>query len=147
MTIHDLNKNKNRRGLVNNIEKLKRPILFNGLQEGNIYPMDIDAVIELHDKYLLLFEVKEQGKPLTAGQSIVLKRIIDSWCRSSVHKKAILFHVTHKPNLKEVELSECLVENYYSRGKWYNVKNKHTVKDMLHAYGEKYKVDTLRNLN
>ena len=142
MSIHEFNNNS----LVNNLATLKRPIIFDGIQHDKVSPMDIDACIELYDKYLIFFEVKTKGTPITTAQSLVLRRIVDAWCKSSVNKKAWIFHATHKPKVKEIMLQDCIVENIYTRGKWSPLSGTLNVKEALQMLGNKYKIHHLQNI-
>ena len=62
-------------GLIKHPNRAKQLIDFTGVQSGNIYPSDIDAVLEFDSKYLLLFELKKVKVQVPLGQRMMLERI------------------------------------------------------------------------
>jgi hypothetical protein len=77
--------------LIRNSNQVRQAIDFTGIQNGNIWPSDIDAVLEFNNEALILFEVKREGNPLTVGQRLLLERIADSWPT----KKVVVIFATH----------------------------------------------------
>lgn len=131
--------------LVKNMEKLQRPIIFDGLKSGNISPTDIDSVIELWNKFLILFEVKELGKDITIGQKITTTRIIDSW-NLDKNKTGIVIFAQHNPEDKEILLAECKVNKIYMDGEWKSINKNVDVKSFLTILGNKFNVKPLQTL-
>ena len=58
--------------IVQNYERFRQPLLFDGLQKGKIYPTDIDAVLEYKDILWIIVEVKHKGVPITCGQRLLM---------------------------------------------------------------------------
>ena len=65
--------------LIRNIGQVKQAINFSGLEYAAIHPSDIDAVIEIDDRYIILMEVKRQGNTIPVGQRLLLERIADKF--------------------------------------------------------------------
>ena len=45
-------------GLINDSDKVVQAIDFEGVQNKNMHPSDIDAVLEFNNKLLILMEIK-----------------------------------------------------------------------------------------
>ena len=58
---------------------IRQVVDFNGIGGDTIYPSDVDAVIEIDNKYLILFEVKKKGNGITTGQRLLLERMANNW--------------------------------------------------------------------
>ena len=126
-------------------KRFNQPIVFNGLQDGVISPTDIDFCFEVDNKFLIIGEVKMQGKSITIGQKLVLQRIVDSWQKSGPDKLSIAYFVTHNTNASDdVILADTDVESVYFNGQWQdkNIKFKKSVQ-ML---SEKWNINKLKNL-
>ena len=122
--------------LIRNRDYIKQVLSFEGLKRGNVYPSDIDAVIELHNKHLILFEVKREGTIIPIGQKLMLERLVDSW--NSINKIASALYVTHNTkHTEDIMLSECDIMEIYYLGKWVKV-DKLKVVDFLNKYYKKY---------
>ena len=65
--------------LIKNRDRVKQVLDFTGVQNGNMHPSDIDAVLEFDGKYLILIEVKFKGSKIPTGQKLLLERIAESW--------------------------------------------------------------------
>lgn len=110
--------------LINDRDKIKQVIDFTGVQNGNMHPSDIDAVLEFDDQILILIEVKFKGSPIPTGQRLLLERICDSW-HDSV-KKGIVLKVEHnyKNTKKNIPLNECFVTEFYYNKMWKVLKKR-----------------------
>ena len=108
---------RTRKPLVRNRKSLGQVVLFEGLQRKGVSPSDIDAVLEIRDKYLVLFEVKKEGFDIPKGQRILLETLANVWeetGRISVVVKAI-----HRiKNNADILLKDCEVEEIYYKGSW-----------------------------
>lgn len=130
--------------LVQNLEKLERPIIFDGLTSKMCYPTDIDAVIELYNKYLIITEVKELGKDITVGQSLTTTRIIDAW-NSDKNKLGMVVFTQHNPEDTEILLKNTIVKKVYMNGVWRDMSKKNiTYKKFLQIFGETYNIEHLK---
>ena len=65
--------------LIKNKRHLNQSIDFSGVQNVNIHPTDIDAVLEFDNEVLILIELKYKDSVIPTGQRLVLERICDSW--------------------------------------------------------------------
>ena len=58
--------------LIRNRNKVKQVIDFTGVQNGNMHPSDIDAVLEFDNEILILIEVKYKFNSIPTGQRLLL---------------------------------------------------------------------------
>ena len=64
--------------LIRNRKKVRQVIDFTGVQNGNMHPSDIDAVLEFDNEVLILIEVKYKFKKIPTGQRLLLERLCKS---------------------------------------------------------------------
>lgn len=122
--------------LIRNSNKVKQAVDFQGVQNGNIHPSDIDAVFEFDNEALILIEVKYQGTKIPQGQKLLLERICDSWHTN----KATILKVEHDYNGDgDIPLIACGVTKIYYQKKWTEVKNVSLV-DTLNKIGLKWNI-------
>lgn len=128
--------------------RMKQLIDFVGIQNKKITPTDIDAVIEIDNKYLLLFEVKKKGVDFNVGQGLLLKRVIDSWQKNN--KKGFVIFCTHNtPYQEKIKLKDCTIEGIYINGKMYDTKKdkyrylRTTVSEYLFEYIVRHNIKKL----
>ena len=102
---------------IQNEDRFKQPILFDGMTFGNIYPTDIDAVTEYHGWFFIFMEVKGKGTPLNQGQTTALVRLVDTICQTG--KTAILFICRHNvtDSSKPIFLKDTEITEVYD-GQW-----------------------------
>lgn len=98
---------------------MKQLIDFKGLSvDGNIYPTDIDGLIEYKDAEYIIFEVKYGDAEVPFGQRLALQRMVDDFTKAG--KQAVVFiceHTVRDAN-KPVVAAWCKVrEIYYGKGK------------------------------
>ena len=131
--------------LVKNFEKLSRPIIYDGLKSRTCSPSDVDAFMEFYNKYLILTEVKEEGKDITTGQKICLTRIADAWNKADKDKVGIVI-VTHHPSTDSIiKLADTIISKVYIAGKWKDMSKKNiNYKDFLQLFAEKYNISHLK---
>lgn len=103
-------------------DRFKQPILFDGMTVDRIYPTDIDAFTEYHNKFFVFMEVKGNNVPLSYGQTIALQRLVDTI--EEAGKYAVLFICRHSIEdrsmpifLKDTEVTEV----YYQR-EWHTLE-------------------------
>lgn len=118
----------------------KQGVDFAGLENGNIHPSDIDAVLEFDNEVLILIEIKREGNPLTTGQRLLLERICDSWHTG----KCVVIFANHKFYNTDVDVpaTECTVRGMYYSNKWHKVDM--NLKDVLNHIGIKWNINKLK---
>ena len=124
-------------GLIKYPKRAKQIIDFEGVQNGNIHPSDIDAVLEFDSKYLLLFELKKVGAKVPTGQRMMLERIIDAW--EDCGKIGSVVYCEHDTMSHEtIYLKDCKVVGVYNKGE--SKAFKVDLREFLFMYGEKYNI-------
>tara|TARA_R110000744_G_scaffold316051_2_gene422754 strand:+ start:32 stop:427 length:396 start_codon:yes stop_codon:yes gene_type:complete len=128
--------------LIRNNNQLKQGIDFTGVQNGNIHPTDIDAVLEFDNEALILIEAKRENNEIPTGQRLVLERICDSWHT----EKSIALFVTHKTSDTEklIDLHRCKVYKYYYNNKWHTNKGNTDFNNMLNKLGDYWGIKKLK---
>ena len=124
-------------GLIKHPNRAKQLIDFTGVQSGNIYPSDIDAVLEFDSKYLLLFELKKVGVQVPLGQRMMLERIIDAWEDSG--KIGSVVYCEHDTQSHEtIYLKDCLVIGLYNKGE--SKAHNSGLNEFIFNFGIKYNI-------
>jgi len=124
-------------GLIKHPNRAKQLIDFTGVQSGNIYPSDIDAVLEFDSKYLLLFELKKVGVQVPLGQRMMLERIIDAWEDSG--KIGSVVYCEHDTKSHEtIYLKDCLVIGLYNKGE--SKAHNSGLNEFIFNFGIKYNI-------
>jgi len=106
--------------LINNSDRVRQVLDFTGVQNGNMHPSDIDAVLEFDNKYLVLMEVKYNNALIPTGQRLLLERLAAAWV-ANLGKEAVILKVSHdfKDDKKDVPLDKCKVTHIWDKvGKW-----------------------------
>ena len=131
--------------LVKNLEKMSRPIIFDGLKSRTCHPSDIDSMLEYYNKYLLLTEVKEEGKDITTGQKICLTRIVDAWDKASQDKVGVVILTHHPSSDKTILLADTTISKIYIGGKWFDMTKKNiNYKQFLTLFAEKHNISHMK---
>ena len=119
--------------LIQNRKRAKQLIDFTGLKFGNIYPTDIDGVIEYKNKAIALFELKHGDAELPEGQRLALRRMIDD--SRAAGKEAVLFICEHYVDdcNKDIDASETIVRKFYYNGEWYDGQG-YSLKKKLNSF-------------
>jgi hypothetical protein len=128
--------------LVKNLEKLKRPIIFDNVG-GKCTATDMDFLFEFYNKFLICGEIKEKSKDITVGQKITLTRLVDCWNKVEGNIGIIIF-AQHNPDNKIIMLADCIVNKVYINGKWKPIENT-TVSEFIQMFAEKYNIKHLKN--
>lgn len=120
-----------------NRDRAKQLILFDGLDfDTNISPMDLDGLIEYHDKKRVLIEAKLVNTPVPTGERLALERMVNDFGKAG--KKALAIIADHKvfDPKEDVHIRECIVrELYYSVEKQWRKPNKMlTVEEALNMF-------------
>lgn len=108
-------------------ERFKQPLLFEGMVFDKIYPTDIDAFTEYHNRVFIIMEVKGEGVPLNYGQSTCLCRIVDTIAKAG--KYAVLYVCRHTiaDRRQPIYLKDTIVTEAYYQGRWYEIKPKRAI--------------------
>lgn len=139
---------------IRKVEKVQRVLEFSGLNKskgmakGSVYCSDADGIMEFGNKYLIIFEAKEEGNILPLGQKIMLKNIVSNWVKSGkydgIDRKAIALFVTHsKDEGQEVPICNCKVVSAYTGGDDFINKDGNLL-DVLFKIGESWGIKKLQ---
>lgn len=127
--------------LIRNSNQVRQTIDFSGVQNKNMHPSDIDAVLEFDDQVLILMEIKYKGTPIPTGQKLMLQRIVDSWHIGV--KKGIVLKIEHSfmVSNKDIPLSKCFVTAFYYNGAWKELKKPQKFVPYLNQLGKLFNSD------
>ncbi len=111
---------------------LKIPSTTTG--HDDVYPTDIDALIEYQDSEYLIFEIKYRKKQVPMGQQLALQRMADDFVKAG--KEAIVFICEHneKDTTKPIVAANCLVREIYYRSEWRKFKKKIPAEEVLKRF-------------
>lgn len=101
---------------IQNEDRFKQPLLFDGMCVGKMYPTDIDAITEYHNWFFIIMEVKGRDVPLNYGQTTALQRLVDTI--ETAGKVAVLYICRHdvEDDTKPIFLRDTVItEAYYDR--------------------------------
>lgn len=101
---------------------------------------DIDALIDVRDRILIIFEVKLDGKIVPKGQRYVLQRLVEDAKAKGKHAIAIVVdHSIYDPD-EDVYLADLIVrEVFESEGMmWKPMKKRMTARELANWYVERY---------
>ena len=105
--------------LVQHRKRMKQLITFDGLDFGSITPMDIDGVIEYHDKAVILLEYKLKGCNMPDGQRLCLERLSDDCAKAGKISCVLLAeHETYDAD-EDVRAGEAIVKRIYWKSIWH----------------------------
>ena len=120
--------------LIFNDARWRQQLDFDGLVwEGNLRPTDVDIVFEFGRKNLCIMgEIKSGDARLPVGQ----RKLLENY--SKVHEASGIltpvFLARHNtPTGKDVMVQDCIVDSYYTGGKW-TIDGKRTVKQFMTKY-------------
>ena len=131
---------RTRKPLVKNRETLGQVILFEGLQRKGLSPSDIDAVLEIRDNYLILFEVKKDGFDIPKGQRVLLETLVDVWDETG--RMGIVVKAIHRvKNNKDILLKDCEVAEVYYKGSWKIIEDTILVGAFLDNFYKKQNIE------
>jgi len=128
--------------LIRNINQTKQALDFTGIQNGNIHPTDIDAVLEFNNEALILIEVKRFNNDIPTGQRLVLERVCDSW---KTKKSIVLLVNVNIPNdIDSIPMVNGFVTKYYINSQWNELKSDNSIKSVLNKLGKKWNIKKLK---
>jgi len=132
-----MSRTKKRTGIKSR-DGFRQVILYEGLENGNISLSDIDAVMELRDKFLILFEVKRKGISIPKGQRGMLEAIIDAWHETG--RVGMIVKADHNSDEEFIYLRTCVVVEIYYKGSWREFGDI-TVREFLENFYNKNKLN------
>lgn len=130
---------------VKNKEKMNQLVYFDEIGKGSFRPCDIDSVLEVQGRYIIMFEIKEGDKEMPLGQKITYQNMTDALQRGG-YKEAITIIVEHSlPDPSQpIMLKDCICRSKYQNGKWQNSKLRYTVKEFVQTYANKHNIKKLQ---
>ncbi len=105
---------------------------------GNLYPTDIDGLLEYRDSEYILFEIKHGSAKTPIGQKLALQRMVNDFTKIGKRAIAIICeHCVHDCN-KPIVASRCWVREVYygEEGKWRNPKETITLGEAVRMFQE-----------
>lgn len=107
----------NERGKILYGDRFKQPLIFEGMQIGKLYPTDIDAAFEYHNRLFVFFEVKMYGKEVPYGQRVALCRLCNALAETDKDAFWLLCYHDIADTSQAVDLSKTRVARIYYQGK------------------------------
>ena len=100
-------------------DRAKQLVSFEGMEVGeNMWPTDIDAIIEWKDSAWIMYEVKHGKAPFPTGQRLVLERFVhDEWKAGKPAVAVVVEHQVDDPE-EDVRLAQCPVRLVYWGGEF-----------------------------
>ena len=101
---------------------------------------DIDAIVDVRDKILIVFEVKLDGKEVPKGQRYTLQRLVEDAKRAGKHAIAIVLdHYAYSYD-EDVYLPNLIVREVYTSEdlRWKPMRKRMTAKALANWYVERY---------
>ena len=125
-----------KRGSYNHVNMGKQLLRFDGISFGNVTPMDIDGLIEWHDKKRVLLEIKRKGVYVLGGERLALERMVNDFQTAGKESLAIIADHTVFNTNEDVKVEDCIVrEIYHSKEKkWRAPKRMMTVRTILDSF-------------
>lgn len=126
-----------KRGSFNHVGMAKQLLRFDSLYYGrNATPMDIDGLIEWHDKKRALIEIKRKGVKMLDGERIALQRMANDFQRAGKPSVVLVAEHTVFDTKEDVDVAECVVrEVYFSKERiWRPPVKMMTVRTALDAF-------------
>ena len=109
----------NSRGKYEYRNRAKQLLRFDGLNfPGNVTPMDIDALIEFHDKKIVLVEVKLGKTPVPDGERKAIERMVRDFAKANKDALAIVAEHTVFNTNEDVYMKECMVREVLFGKEW-----------------------------
>lgn len=106
------------RGTIQNRERARQIIDYNGIRYGNITPTDIDVFFEKANEAFVFYEMKYADAQMPKGQEMAMTRLVDNLRKAG--KKAVLFlcrHDVENPT-QDIDAASTDVISVYFNGEW-----------------------------
>lgn len=121
------------KGIIDNRKRARQIIDYSGLHVGNLYPTDIDGLMDLHNNCTVVLEYKYRTKPLPTGQRIALERLADN---SKVPTVVIVAGHDVTDVDRDIPADSCPVRQYYYGGMWFEGSG--TVAQLVESFREAF---------
>lgn len=92
--------------------------------------MDIDGLIEYHDKAYVIWELKYERVPLLMGQQLALERLTDDLSKIKPTLCVIATHDTSNPE-RDIPADRATVLQYRQNRVWYKPNQTRSLKDLV----------------
>lgn len=127
--------------LINNRDKAKQLLAFDGMKYGLCRPTDIDISMDFQQKCFVFVELKTLGAPLTTGQKVHLQGLVDAIVAGGKQATAILAHHSTPECEHDVHCAESVVHSVYTggRGGWEKIHPLTTLNDFIKLVHETYR--------
>ena len=120
------------RGLIQNRERMKQLISFEGMKFDGVTPTDIDCFFEKNDRYFVFYEYKYGNAVIPEGQELALTRIVNAL--DSTGREAILLWCIHNAQQDEdIQGKDATVVCAYYKHKWCDC-GRRTAKEVTDAF-------------
>ena len=132
-------------GLMNNPKRGKQLLRFDGFgldhdRLETVMATDIDALIDVRNRILIVVESKLAGKEVPKGQQYALQRIVSDAKAAGKHGIAIVAdHDVYDPD-EDVFLKDLICREVYTteREEWSVMKRRMTVRELANWYVNRY---------
>lgn len=113
---------------------------FNNNQLKSVGATDIDAIVDVRDKILIIFEVKLYGKQVPKGQRYVLQRLVEDAKKANKHSIAIVLDHDIEDPIQDIFLANLIVREVYSSEdlRWKPLKKRMTARELANWYVARY---------
>lgn len=118
---------------INNKERMRQIIDYDGLRYDTITPTDIDGLVEYKGKAYAIIEMKHRNKEVPKGQLIALERMAKDL--SAQGKLVTIFvceHYVDNPE-RDVIAAKSIVRMCWFNGVW-RIDMRKTLKERLDAF-------------
>lgn len=119
--------------MIRNMRYFSRKLLFNGMRFGKLSPMDGDAILDVHGKATIFYEVKCHYGSMSMGQRICLQNLVNN-TRDDRMAVVVLCDCHDDNPDNPILLEACTVRQVYEDGKWRAPDEKITVLDYTNQY-------------
>lgn len=131
--------------LMKNPKRGKQLLRFGGFgldhdRLETVLATDIDALIDVRDKILIVFEVKLAGKALPKGQIYALQRLVGNAKDAGKHAIAIVVDHDVYDTDEDVYLSGLIAREVFTSEDmcWKPMKRKMTARELANWYVDRY---------
>ena len=105
---------------INNRERFKQSILFEGLENNKCSFTDIDFIQEIDNHTLIVGDCKVKDNPLTMGQKILIERLCNKKWKHSFG--VVVEH--NVPTTEDIILKDTFVRVVYVDNVWIDYRDK-----------------------
>ena len=109
---------------------------YSSYANTNNHPSDIDMFYIGKDKTLIVGEIKNELGKLVGGQRKLYEQLIDGWKYDGIALFIVHDKYVQRGDTK-VDVPNCLVREYYYKGKWHQPQRDLKVMEVLEKYKER----------